>query len=90
MKVKRTNLARAAMMLLLAVLTTTAWAQSEEIFAGFTATDGTPVPSAEDDEGEGYASLVDGLFSEGDQGTDWTKWGTTEKGTPQDEDGQYY
>ena len=78
------------MMLLLAVLTTTAWAQSEEIFAGFTATDGTPVPSAEDDEGEGYASLVDGLFSEGDQGTDWTKWGTTEKGTPQDEDGQYY
>ncbi len=73
------------MMLLLAVLTTTAWAQDDVILAGFAATDGTGGTGK-----EGYDKLVDGLFSSGSQGTDWTKWGTSTKGTPSGESGSYY
>ncbi len=83
-------LARAAMTLLVALLgsATGAWAQDEEtIYAGFTATNGT-----QNNSEEGYAKLVDGKFTVGQKGTDWTKWGTSYDimGSPSGETGSYY
>ncbi len=62
-----TFLTRAAMVLLLTVMTTPTWAQSvgENIYSGFTATAGT-----QSDEEVGYACLVDGRYTE----DDCTKW----------------
>ena len=70
-------LARAAMMLLVALLMPmTTWAQYGAIYAGFTATDGTQNSSTATTEG--YAKLVDGKYTS----DDFTKWGTNTKGIP--------
>ena len=83
-----TNLLRhfLLMTLLLFAFLGGAKAQDETIFAGFTATGGTQGTNTN----EGYAKLVDGLFTSGTQATDWTKWGTGSKGTPTGESGSYY
>ena len=58
------------------------WPLTGHIITGFTATGGTGGTS-----NEGYDKLVDGLFS---KNTGWTKWGTSTKGTPAGETGEYY
>ena len=63
-----TFIARAAMILLLIVMTSATWAQSNPVeveFSGFTATDGTG-----DSGNEGFACLVDGRYTE----DNFSKW----------------
>ena len=80
-------LSRAATMLLVALLSSmTTWAQDPQIFAGFTATDGTENTSTETPNPEGYAKLVDGKYTSGN----YTKWGTSIMSTPPGESGDYY
>ena len=74
-------------MLLVALLSSmTTWAQDPQIFAGFTATDGTENTSTETPNPEGYAKLVDGKYTNGN----YTKWGTSIMSTPPGESGDYF
>lgn len=69
--------------LLVWLTATTAWAAEGFVYSGFTATAGTGGNTGD----EGYDKLVDGHYS---YGASFTKWCTTEKGTPSGETGEYY
>ena len=76
------KLTRVTFMLLVMLLTTTmAWAQEAQIYAGFTADDGSGGYA-----NEGYANLVDGKFTS----NSWTKWGTDSRNVPSGETEAYY
>ena len=79
----KTNVLRVAVTLVLSIITIVmAKAQNEQVYAGFTATDGTETNT----DLEGYHMLVDGKYLE----SDFSKWGTANKGTPIGETGNYY